>query len=90
MPKSDEISEYILSRVQLIKERIKQILRDLESVSDELNALYDYVMNHDLESLADEIGVIDFDLAGVLTQVEEFLKELQAFEYEVVEDEQEE
>jgi len=90
MSKSDEISEYILSRVQLIKERIKQILRDLESVSDELNALYDYVMNHDLESLADEIGVIDFDLAGVLTQVEEFLKELQAFEYEVVEDEQEE
>jgi archaellum component FlaC len=90
MSRSDEISQHILSRVQLARERVKQILRDLESVSDELNALYDYAMSHDLENIADEVGVIDFDLAGALTHVEELLKELQALEYEVTEDEQEE
>jgi polyhydroxyalkanoate synthesis regulator phasin len=90
MPESDEISEYILSRVRLSKERAKQVLRDLENVNGELNALYDYAMNHDMEDLADEIGIIDFDLAGALAQVEELLRELMVLEHEVEEDEQEE
>jgi polyhydroxyalkanoate synthesis regulator phasin len=90
MPESDEISEYILSRVRLSKERAKQVLRDLENLSGELNALYDYAMNHDMESIADEIGIIDFDLAGALAQVEELLRELMVLEHEVEEDEQEE
>jgi tRNA uridine 5-carbamoylmethylation protein Kti12 len=90
MPKSDEISEYILSRVQLSKERAKQVLRDLENVNGELNALYDYAMNHDMEDLAEEIAVIEFDLNLALNQVKELIRELMVLEYEVEEDEQEE
>jgi hypothetical protein len=88
--RSDEISQYVLFRVQLARERVKQILRDLENVSGELNALYDYAMNHDMESLAEEIAVIDFDLNLALNQVKELLRELMVLEYEVEEDEQEE
>jgi archaellum component FlaC len=90
MSRSDEISQRILFRVQLARERVKQILRDLENLSGELNALYDYAMNHDMENIADEIGIIDFDLTGVLDQMKKLSRELQALEYEVTEDEQEE
>jgi hypothetical protein len=88
--KSDEISQRIIFRVQLARERVKQILRDLENISGELNALYDYVTNNGMENIADEIKVIDFDLTGCLIQAKELLRELMVLEQEVTEDEQEE
>jgi hypothetical protein len=90
MSRSDEISEYILSRIRLTRERVKQILHDLESISDELAELYNYAMDHDMENIADEISIVEFDLAGALAQVKGLMRELMVLEQEVEEDEQEE
>jgi hypothetical protein len=69
---------------------MRKTVKDIENVSSELKALYNYMMKHGEEGDADAIGVIEFDLNLALSQINEILRELVALEYEVEEDEQEE